>query len=52
VLIPLLQLAAYFWYHWDTTYLAHLLGMLCGLGIVLLLPPRITMGRRWTPSSF
>jgi membrane associated rhomboid family serine protease len=47
-LIAILQIALFFWYHWSATHLAHLLGMLCGLAVVLLLPTRITMGRRST----
>ncbi len=31
---------------WQLNNLAHLLGLLCGIGIVLLLPTRITMGHR------
>jgi membrane associated rhomboid family serine protease len=46
LLIPLMQLALLFWFNWCPTYLAHLLGMMCGLGLVVLLPKRITMGSR------
>jgi membrane associated rhomboid family serine protease len=50
-LVPLMELFLLFWCHWNATYLAHLLGMACGLGVVLMLPTRITMGRRWTMSG-
>ena len=46
VLIPLVQLWSFFWNGWDWTPGAHLLGMLCGLAVVLLLPTRISMRRR------
>jgi membrane associated rhomboid family serine protease len=45
-LIAILQLVSFFWCGWSPTHLAHLLGMLCGLAVVLLLPTRVTMGRR------
>jgi membrane associated rhomboid family serine protease len=45
VLVPLMELFCYCCF-WSPTHLAHLLGMLCGLIVVLLLPARITMGRR------
>ena len=43
-LIPLMQLWLFYHYDWSWTYLAHLLGMLCGVAAVLLLPQRISMG--------
>jgi len=46
VLIPLIQLWSFFWSGWSWTPVAHLLGMVCGVAVVLLLPTRITMGRR------
>jgi membrane associated rhomboid family serine protease len=52
LLIPLMELALFFWYRWSPTHLAHLLGMLCGLGVVLLLPTRTTMGRRSIADAF
>lgn len=48
-IIPLLQLFNFWWYHWDPGCLAHLLGMVCGAGAVLLLPERLTM-RRTSPA--
>lgn len=45
-LIPLMQLWSFFWSGWNWTYGAHLLGMVCGVAVVLMLPPRISMGRR------
>jgi len=44
-LIPLMQLFLFWWDHWSPSSLAHLLGMLCGVGAVLLLPTRVTMRR-------
>lgn len=46
VLLPLVQLWSLLWNGWDWTSVAHLLGMLCGLAVVLLLPARISMRRR------
>lgn len=46
LLIPLQQLWELFWSGWNWTSLAHLLGMLCGVAIVLMLPARITMPGR------
>jgi membrane associated rhomboid family serine protease len=43
ILVPLMELWALIWSGWSLTPLAHLLGMLCGLGVVLLLPKRISM---------
>jgi membrane associated rhomboid family serine protease len=51
VLVPLMQFFLFFWCNWSATYFAHLVGMACGLGVVLLLPKRIAMGRRWTVSG-
>lgn len=46
LLIPLEQLWELFWSGWNWTNLAHLLGMLGGVAIVLMLPERITMPGR------
>jgi membrane associated rhomboid family serine protease len=45
-LIPVMQLCLFCYYGWSLTYLAHLLGMVCGMAAVLLLPQRISMGTR------
>lgn len=46
-LIPLIQLWSFFWSGWNPVYVAHALGMVCGIIVVLLLPVRISMpGRR------
>ena len=45
LLIPLMQLWSFFWDGWSWAPVAHLMGMLCGLAVVLMLPSRITMGR-------
>lgn len=37
---------------WSWSPVAHLLGMLCGVAVVLMLPTRISMGRRSATSSF
>ena len=44
-LIPLMQLFLFWWDHWSPSSLAHLLGTLCGVGAVVLLPARLTMRR-------
>jgi membrane associated rhomboid family serine protease len=46
VLIPVLQLAGLFWWHWNWTNLAHLMGFVCGIAFVTLLPERVSMPRR------
>lgn len=52
-LVPLLELFGLYWHGWNWTNLGHLLGLLCGLVFVLLLPQRISMKRRsrsaWSP---
>jgi membrane associated rhomboid family serine protease len=45
ILVPLLEIWGLFVWGWNWTNLAHLFGVVCGLGVVLLLPSRITMGR-------
>jgi membrane associated rhomboid family serine protease len=44
-LVPLLELWGLLWCGWNWTNLGHLLGLLCGVGAVLLLPTRISMNR-------
>jgi membrane associated rhomboid family serine protease len=51
-LIPLLELWAFIWSGWSFTNLAHLLGMVCGLVVVLMLPAQISMGRRTAAEAF
>ncbi len=46
LIVPALELWGLFWWGWNWTNLGHLLGLLCGLAVVLLLPTRITMNRR------
>lgn len=48
LLVPLMELWSLFWSGWSWTNVAHLLGMVCGVAVVLLLPTRITMPRRAT----
>ncbi len=50
LIVPVLELWAFFWWRfamgdWQWTQPAHLLGLLCGVVCVLLMPTRITMGR-------
>jgi len=58
VLIPLMEFCSFLWrawyfgWIWSWTPGAHLLGMLCGVAAVLLLPSRITMGRRSTAGAY
>jgi membrane associated rhomboid family serine protease len=44
-LVPLLELWGLFWCGWNWTNLGHLLGLLRGVGVVLLLPTRVSMNR-------
>ena len=43
--VPLLEFWGLFWSGWNWTNLAHLFGLMCGVGVVLLLPTRISMNR-------
>ena len=56
VLIPIMELAsllfAGFGLGWSWAPVAHLLGMLCGVAAVLMLPKRISMRREWSAESF
>lgn len=51
LLVPMMEFWALVWSGWGWTPLAHLLGMLCGLVVVLFLPPRISM-RQAVNSSY
>jgi len=42
---------SFYWHDWRLSYLGHLLGMLCGVAVVLLLPTRISMRRRSAADS-
>jgi membrane associated rhomboid family serine protease len=46
VLVPLLEIFGLFWWGWNWTNLGHLLGLMCGVAAVLLLPTAITMNKR------
>jgi membrane associated rhomboid family serine protease len=50
--VPLLELWAFVWSGGGFTALAHLLGMVCGLAIVLLLPASISMRRPVSSESY
>ena len=43
--VPFLEIWDLFWSGWNWTNLGHLFGFLCGVAVVLLLPPRISMNR-------
>jgi len=51
LLVPVMQLMGLFWWSWNWTNLGHLLGFVCGILFVLLLPKKVTMGRRARRSS-
>ncbi len=55
LLIPLMQVLSLLWCGifsgWSWSPVAHLLGMLCGVIVVLMLPARISMGRRSASAS-
>lgn len=42
-ILPVLEILGLFWWGWNWTSLAHLLGLLCGVGAVLMLPQYISM---------
>ncbi len=44
-LVPFLELWGLFWTGWNWTNLGHLFGLPCGVGVVLLLPTKISMNR-------
>jgi membrane associated rhomboid family serine protease len=49
--VPFLEFWGLFWSGWNWTNLGHLFGLMCGVGVVLLLPMRISMNRS-TRSAF
>lgn len=44
-IVPALEIWALLWWGWNWTNLGHLLGLVCGVGAVLILPERISMNR-------
>lgn len=44
-LVPFLELWGLFWCGWNWTNLGHLFGLVCGVGVVLLLPTKTSMNR-------
>jgi membrane associated rhomboid family serine protease len=44
-LVPFLEFWDLFWCGWNWTNLGHLFGLLCAVGVVLLLPTRISMNK-------
>jgi hypothetical protein len=52
LIVPLLEVWSLFWSGWNWTNLGHLLGMACGVAVVLLLPRRISMGRRAVAAGY
>jgi len=45
-IVPALQIAGIFWGGWNWTNLGHLLGLVCGIAAVLILPKHISMNRK------
>ncbi|HYW80187.1 MAG TPA: rhomboid family intramembrane serine protease [Thermoguttaceae bacterium] len=52
LMIPLMQLWSFFWHGWSWAPVAHLLGMICGVVFVAMLPSQITLGRRSAVERF
>jgi membrane associated rhomboid family serine protease len=52
LLVPLMELGSLVWSGWNWGTVAHLLGMLCGVAVVLLLPTRISMPGRAVATGF
>jgi membrane associated rhomboid family serine protease len=46
LIVPLLEIWGLFWWGWNWTNLAHLLGFMCGVAAVLIMPAKITMNHR------
>ena len=51
LMVPTIELWGLLWWryslgYWQWAHPAHLFGLVCGVGVVLLLPARITIGRR------
>ena len=46
LIVPALELWGLFWWGWNWTNIGHLLGLVCGVAFVLLLPVKISMNRR------
>ena len=51
LLVPVLQILGLFWWSWNWTNLGHLLGFVCGIIFVLLLPANVSMGRHTRTAS-
>lgn len=45
-IVPAMQIVGIFWGGWSWTNLGHLLGLVCGIGAVLILPKHISMKSR------
>ncbi|MHC4240005.1 MAG: rhomboid family intramembrane serine protease, partial [Planctomycetota bacterium] len=45
-ILPVLEISGLFWWGWSWTNVAHLLGLLCGVGAVLMLPQYISMSNQ------
>lgn len=50
-LVPLVEIFGLWWWGWNWTNLGHLLGLACGVVIVLLLPAEVTMKRRFEAAA-
>lgn len=46
LLVPVIELMSLFWWSWNWTNLGHLVGFLCGVAVVLMLPTKISMRSR------
>ena len=44
MLVPVLQIMGLFWWGYNWTNMAHLMGFLFGIAFVLLLPKKVSMG--------
>lgn len=45
IFVPILELGGLFWWGWNWTNVGHLLGLVCGVAAVLILPSRLTLRR-------
>ena len=51
LIVPALELWGLFWWGWNWTNLGHLLGLICGVAFVLMLPTNVSMNRKVAFSS-
>lgn len=48
-IVPVLEIVGLLWWGWNWTNVGHMFGLLCGVGAVLILPQRISMGQIQRP---